>query len=330
MKIKIIAEIGPNHNGNIQLAKKLILKAKQCGADFVKFQTFITEDIITKKAKKADYQIDKKKEETQFKMLKKLQLTQKQFKILFNFCKKNKIKFLSTAFDLKSLKFINSLHPEFIKIPSGEITNFQLIKEITKLKKKVILSTGMSNLNEISKTYKFLNKNGILKKKIYVLQCNTEYPTPFSDVNLNVLKTFKKKFGNNLGYSDHTMGIEAAIASVPLGAKIIEKHFTLNRKMKGPDHKASLEPVEFKKMVDAIRNIESALGREIKNVTRSERKNINVARKSIVAIKEIYKGDIFSENNIGVKRPGGGLSPAKWFDVLGKSSKKRYRKDDFI
>jgi N,N'-diacetyllegionaminate synthase len=330
MRVKIIAEIGPNHNGKMKLAKKLILEAKKCGADYVKFQTFITEDIITKKAKKANYQIDKKNEETQFKMLEKLQLTQKQFKLLFNFCKKNKIKFLSTAFDLKSLKFINSLDPEFIKIPSGEITNFQLIKEITKLKKKVILSTGMSNLNEISKTYKFLIKNGIVKKKIFLLQCNTEYPTPFSDVNLNVLKTFKKKFGDNLGYSDHTMGIEAAIASVPLGAKIIEKHFTLNRKMKGPDHKASLEPVEFKKMVDAIRNIESALGKNIKKVTKSERKNLNVARKSIVAIKEINKGDVFSENNIGVKRPGGGLSPTKWFEILEKTSKKRYRKDDFI
>ena len=330
MKVKIIAEIGPNHNGKIAQAKKLIKYAKECGADYVKFQTFVTDEIVTLTAKKAKYQAEKKVNETQYEMLKKLELNFNQFKILYDYSKKIKIKFLSTAFDLKSLKFISLLNPEFIKIPSGEITNFQLIKAISLLKKKIILSTGMSNMSEILRTYNYIIRNGISRNMIYVLQCNTEYPTPFEDVNLNVLKIYKKFFGDNIGYSDHTLGIEAAIASVSLGAKIIEKHFTLSRKMRGPDHKASLEPAEFKKMVSSIRNIELAMGSTIKKITKSEKKNLDIARKSITASKKIKKGEIFTEKNICIKRPGGGMSPINWFKVLGKKSKKNYNQDEFI
>ena len=330
-KVKIIAEIGPNHNGKIYLAKRLIKEAKKSRADYVKFQTFITEDIIIEKAKKAKYQINKKnKKETQFSMLKKLELSQSDFKIIHKYCKKIGIKFLSTAFDIKSLKFINSLKPDYFKIPSGEITNLQLIKEITKFKRKVILSTGMSNLKEVDTIFKFLKKNGIAKNKITILHCNTEYPTPIEDVNLNVLKTFRKKFNTEVGYSDHTMGIEVPIAAVAMGAKVIEKHFTLNRNMSGPDHKASLEPKEFEEMVYSIRNLEKALGGFVKKPTKSEKKNIKIARKSIVAAKKINKGEKFTIKNLCIKRPGDGISPIYWYKIIGKISKKNYLKDDLI
>ncbi len=330
-KINIIAEIGPNHNGKIHLAKKLIQEAKKAGADYVKFQTFITEDIIIENTKKANYQIDKKKKkETQFSMLKELELSQSDFKILYKYCKKIDIKFLSTAFDLKSLHFINSLKPDYLKIPSGEITNFQLIKEMTKFKKKIILSTGMSTLNEVNNTLRFLINYGVPRNDITILHCNTEYPTPMHDVNLNVLKTFQKKFKTEFGYSDHTSGIEVSIAASALGASIIEKHFTLDKKMDGPDHKASLNPIEFKLMVNSIRNIEKALGSFIKRPTKSEKKNIIVARKSIFALKKINKGEKFTIDNICIKRPGNGLSPSKWFQILGKLSKRKYSKDELI
>ena len=330
-KVKIIAEIGPNHNGNINLAKKLILKAKICGADYVKFQTFITEDVITRNAKKAKYQsVGRNKKETQFKMLKKLQLKFDDFRILHKYSKSIGIKFISTAFDITSLKFINSLKPEYLKIPSGEITNLPLIKEITKYKKKVILSTGMSSMKEVDRTFKYLLKNGVSRKKIIILHCNTEYPTPFHDVNLNVLKKFKTIFKTEVGYSDHTMGIEVPIAAVAMGAKVIEKHFTLNRNMSGPDHKASLEPKEFEEMVNSIRNIEKALGGFVKKPTKSEKKNIKIARKSIVAAKKINKGEKFTIKNLCIKRPGDGMSPIYWYKILGKISKKNYLKDDLI
>tara|TARA_Y100000389_G_C17467698_1_gene527143 strand:+ start:761 stop:1759 length:999 start_codon:yes stop_codon:yes gene_type:complete len=330
-KVKIIAEIGPNHNGKIHLAKKLIKEAKKAGADYVKFQTFITEDIIIENAKKANYQINKKnKKETQFSMLKKLELSQSDFKILYKYCKKIDIKFLSTAFDLKSLHLINSFKPDYLKIPSGEITNFQLIKEMTKFKRKIILSTGMSTLKEVNDTLSFLINHGVSKNDITILHCNTEYPTPMQDVNLNVLKTFQKKFKTKFGYSDHTSGIEVSIAASALGASIIEKHFTLDKRMNGPDHKASLNPIEFKLMVNSIRNIEKALGGFIKKPTKSEKKNISVARKSIFALKKINKGEKFTINNICIKRPGNGLSPNKWFQILGKLSKKKYLKDELI
>ena len=330
-KVKIIAEIGPNHNGKIHLAKKLIKEAKKCGADYVKFQTFITEDIIIQKAKKAKYQIDlKKKYENQFSMLKKLEFSYEDFRKIHKYCKNEGIKFLSTAFDIKSLKFVNSLKPDYIKIPSGEITNLQLIEEVVKLRKKIIISTGMSNLEEIKKALKIILKKKFKKKNITILQCNTEYPTPVKDVNLNVLKTFKEKFKLQVGYSDHTMGIDVPIAATAMGAKIIEKHFTLDRKMKGPDHKASLEPNEFKDMVNSIRRIEKAMGSRIKKITSSEKKNLKVARKSIVASKNINKGEKFTKYNLSIKRPGSGLSPMKWYEVLGKVAKKKYLKDDLI
>ncbi len=330
-KTKIIAEIGPNHNGKIYLAKKLIREAKKAGADYVKFQTFITEDIIIEKAKKAKYQINKNnKNETQFSMLKKLELSQSDFKILQKYCKKIDIKFLSTAFDLKSLNFIDSLKPDYFKIPSGEITNLQLIKEITKLKRKIILSTGMSTLKEVDNTFRFLIKHGVSRNDITILHCNTEYPTPMEDVNLNVLKTFQQKFKTEVGYSDHTKGTDVSIAAVAFGASIIEKHFTLDRKMSGPDHKASLNPMEFTSMVNSIRNIESALGGFIKKPTKSEKKNINIARKSIYALHKINKGEKFTIKNLCIKRPGNGLSPTKWFTTLGKFSKKKYLKDELI
>ena len=293
-KIKIIAEIGPNHNGKIHLAKKLIKEAKKAGADYVKFQTFITEDIIIEKAKKAKYQINKRnKKETQFSMLKKLELSQSNFKILHKYCKKINIKFLSTAFDLKSLNFINSLKPDYFKIPSGEITNLQLIKEITKFKRKIILSTGMSTLKEVDNTLRFLIKHGVPRNNITILHCNTEYPTPMEDVNLNVLKTFQKKFKTEVGYSDHTSGTEVSIAAVAFGTSIIEKHFTLDRMMDGPDHKASLNPIEFKSMVNSIRNIEKAIGGFIKKPTKSEKKisisleNQFLLHKKLIKVKNL-------------------------------------------
>ena len=330
-KIQIIAEIGVNHNGKINLAKKLIREAKKAGADYVKFQTFITEDIIIEKTKKAKYQINKKnKKETQFSMLKKLELSQSNFKTLHKYCKKIDIKFLSTAFDLKSLNFVNSLKPDYFKIPSGEITNLQLIKEITKFKRKIILSTGMSTLKEVDNIFRFLLKYGVPRSNITILHCNTEYPTPMEDVNLNVLKTFQKKFKTKVGYSDHTSGTEVSIAAVAFGASIIEKHFTLDRMMDGPDHKASLNPIEFKSMVNSIRNIEKALGGFIKKTTKSEKKNMNVARKSIFALRKINKHEKFTIKNLCIKRPGNGLSPTQWFKVLGKLSKKKYLKDELI
>ena len=249
-KVKIIAEIGPNHNGKLHLAKKLILSAKKSGADYVKFQTFITEDVITTNSKKADYQIkNTKSNETQFEMLKKLQLSFNQFKIIKRFCDKNKIKFLSTAFDLKSLKFINSLKPDYIKIPSGEINNLPLLKGIAKLKKKTILSTGMCTMKEVINTINLLKKNGLKKNKITLLHCNSEYPTPLKDVNLKVLSTYKKFLKVDVGYSDHTLSQKVPIAAVVLGSSIVEKHFTLNKKYKRPDHRMSFNPKKFSQIV---------------------------------------------------------------------------------
>jgi len=330
-KVKIIAEIGINHNGKISLAKKLILSAKKAGADYVKFQTFITEDVITSKLRKADYQIkNTKSNETQYEMIKKLQLSFTQFKDLKKFCDKKGIKFLSTAFDLKSLKFIISLNPDYIKIPSGEINNLPLIKAISKLNKKTIVSTGMCSMKEVVNTIKILRKYGLKKDKLTLLHCNSEYPTPLNDVNLNVIKTFKFFFNTTVGYSDHTASQEVPVAAVALGASIIEKHFTLNNNFKGPDHKMSFNPIEFSRMVKNIRNTELLLGDNKKKITSSENKNKKLVRRSIVAMKKINIGDKFTHKNIGVKRPGYGLSPMKYFDILGKHSKKNYKIDDLI
>jgi len=330
-KIKIIAEIGPNHNGKLSLAKKLILSAQKAGADYVKFQTFLTEDVITEKVKKANYQIrNSGTNETQFQMLEKLQLSFSDFHKIHNFCKKIKIKFLTTAFDLKSLQFVKPFNMDYYKIPSGEITNAILLKKIGSFNKKTILSTGMSTLIEVSNAVKLLIKSGLSRKKLTILHCNSDYPTNLNDVNMNVLKTLSKYFKVDVGYSDHTMSINVPVVAAALGATIIEKHFTLDRNMSGPDHKMSLEPNEFEKMVLNIRDAELILGKSKKEPTKSELKNIKFVRRSIVAQKNIKKGEKFTIKNISVKRPGTGINPMKFFENLNKRSKKNYLKDELI
>jgi len=329
MKTFIIAEAGDNHNGKIDLAFKLVDAAVDANADCVKFQTFITEDVISKSAEMADYQKSNIGfNETQFEMVKKLELSFDEFKSLNQYCKSKNIMFLSTAFDLKSIDFLQSIDIPFWKIPSGEITNLPYLIKIAKTNKDVILSTGMTTIEEISDAVKVLKDNGA--GKISILQCNTEYPTPMEDVNLRAMESLKNKFNVDIGLSDHSLGIEVPIAAVALGATIIEKHFTLSRSMKGPDHKASLEPNELKQMVLSIRNIETALGNGIKAPSKSEIKNLSAARKSIVASKFIKKGDVFSEENITTKRPGNGISPMKWFSVIGKQACKDFNEDEMI
>jgi len=330
-KTLIIAEVGVNHNGSIKIAKKLIDVAKDCGVDAVKFQTFTAEKLVRFNAEKANYQKETSGEdETQFNMIKKLELGVIAHKELIKYCSKKGILFLSSPFDLQSIDLLAELGLEIIKIPSGEIVNLLYLEKIGKLKKRIILSTGMADLGEIKNALDVLISSGTEKDDITVLHCNTEYPTPYEDVNLNAMATIKKAFGVKVGYSDHTLGIEVPIAAVALGAEVIEKHFTLDKNMKGPDHKASLEPNELMAMVNGIRNIEKALGDGIKKPSKSEQKNINVVRKSIVAIKPIKKGEIFSEENIGVKRPGTEISPMKWYEVIGKTAKKDFKIDEWI
>jgi len=330
-KTLIIAEVGVNHNGSIKIAKKLVDVAKDCGADAVKFQTFTAEKLVRFNAEKASYQKDIfGTDETQFNMIKKLELDVIAHKELIDYCTKIGIIFLSSPFDLDSIDLLVDLGLEIIKIPSGEIVNLPYLEKIGKLKKRIILSTGMADLGEIKNALDVLISSGTEKDDITVLHCNTEYPTPYEDVNLNAMATIKRAFGVKVGYSDHTLGIEVPIAAVALGAEVIEKHFTLDKNMKGPDHKASLEPSELKAMVNGIRKIEKALGDGIKKPSKSEQKNINVVRKSIVAIKPIKKGEIFSEENIGVKRPGTGISPMKWYKVIGKTAKKDFETDEWI
>ena len=331
-KTIIIAEAGVNHNGSIDLAKRLIEAASFAGADYVKFQTFKTEYLVTKTAKKAEYQ---KKDianynNTQYQMLKKLEIDEEQHYELINYCKQYNIQFLSTAFDLESVKFLSSLHLGVWKIPSGEITNYPYLKRIAIESQPVILSTGMSTIEDIKEAVDVLVKYGMNKQNITVLHCNTQYPTPMHDVNLLAMQTIANEIGVKIGYSDHTLGIEVPIAAVALGAGVIEKHFTLNRNMEGPDHKASLEPDELKSMIEAIRNIEKALGSSEKYVSVSESDNRNVARKSIVAANFIKKGNVFTDENLTVKRPGDGISPMKWDDVIGKIAKKDFYEDELI
>lgn len=317
----IIAEAGVNHNGDIQLAKKLIDVAADAGADYVKFQTFKTEQLVSPDAKQAEYQKRNLKSEegsSQFEMLKKLELSEEAHHELIKYCYERKIKFLSTAFDMESLEFLIKLKPSLYKIPSGEITNLPYIKRIGSLKKEVILSTGMSTMKEIGDAVKVLIKAGTSKQKITVLHCNTDYPTKFSDVNLNAMQTISKKLKVKIGYSDHTLGIEVPIAAVALGAVVIEKHFTLDRALPGPDQAASLEPNELKQMVTSIRNIEAALGSDVKTPTASEKKNIVIARKSIHLAKEVKKGKRILENDLIMKRPGDGISPMEIAKVVGK------------
>lgn len=328
----IIAEAGVNHNGSMELAKKLIDAAAEAEVDYVKFQTFKTENLVSKFAKKADYQRKNTTggDENQYAMLKKLELSTEQHKELISYCNGKGIKFFSTAFDLESIDFLASLRLGLWKIPSGEITNYPYMKKIAQYGEPIILSTGMSTLSEIEDAISLFIKYGVSKEQITVLHCNTEYPTPMCDVNLNAMRTLKDKLGVNIGYSDHTQGIEIPIAAVALGARVIEKHFTLDRTLSGPDHKASLEPTELKAMVSGIRNIEMALGDGFKRVSDSEKKNIVIARKSIVAACMIKKGEFFNENNLTVKRPGNGISAMGWEKVIGKIARKNFQADDLI
>ena len=328
-KTIIIAEAGVNHNGNFNLAKKMIIEASKIGVDFIKFQTFSADTLTTKYAKKPPYAISKKNP-FQHAMLKNLELKKKNFYKLKKICKKYKIGFLSSAFDIENLKFLNKLKLEFFKVPSGEINNVPYLRQVAKFKKKIILSTGMSNLKEISFALNTLKKVGVKKTKIFLLQCNTDYPSPLEDANLNVINLYKKKFNVQVGYSDHTSGIEASTAAVTLGAKIIEKHFTLNKKFNGPDHKASLDVKEFRTLVKSIRNVEIAMGNPYKNITPSEKKNIKLVRKSLVARTNIKKGEVFNEKNLTAKRPGVGKPPSLWDNYIGKKAKKNYIKDQLI
>ena len=330
-KTIIIAEAGVNHNGNIELAKKLIDVAAKAGVDYVKFQTFKAELAVSKNTKKAEYQkLTTNAEESQFDMIKKLELDKKAHIELIDYCNKKNIKFISSPFDLESIDLLYELNVPLYKIPSGEITNYPYLKKIAEKKLPVIMSTGMANMKEIGDALGVLLENGLQKTQITILHANTEYPTPMQDVNLKAMLTIKKEFDVEVGYSDHTNGIEVDIAAAALGARVIEKHFTLDKTMKGPDHKASLEPKELIAMVKAIRNIEVALGSGIKKPSASETKNIPIARKSIVAKQNIKKGNIFSKENITVKRPGTGISPMRWNDILGQQAIKDFNKDDLI
>ncbi|MDO6595882.1 N-acetylneuraminate synthase [Oceanihabitans sp. 2_MG-2023] len=332
-KTIIIAEAGVNHNGNFELAKKLIDAAADAGADYVKFQTFKAEKVISVNAKKADYQIENTgdQQESQLEMVKKLELSPAMHDDLVAHCEQYNVKFLSTAFDLDSIDLLSKYKLDIFKIPSGEITNLPYLEKIAKLKfPSYIMSTGMANMEEVNDAVQVLLNHGIQKEKITILHCNTEYPTPMIDVNLKAMNAIKERFGVSVGYSDHTLGIEIPIAAVALGAQVIEKHFTLDREMKGPDHRASLEPQELKQMVTSIRNIEVALGDGVKQPSDSEKKNIVIARKSIIALQEIKEGEIFTEQNLTVKRPGSGISPMKWYDVIGTKASKNYQPDDII
>jgi N,N'-diacetyllegionaminate synthase len=331
MHTTIIAEAGVNHNGNIETAKKLIDAAADAKADYVKFQTFKAEKLVTKSAAKAKYQQKNAgNDEGQLNMLKKLELSEQDHVELIDYCHSKNIKFLSTAFDADSVSLLKKLGINIGKIPSGEITNLPYLRLVAQSFSELIASTGMATMEEIAAAINVITKAGFDKKNITVLHCNTEYPTPMKDVNLFAMHDIKKQFEVKIGYSDHTLGIEVPIAAVALGAAVIEKHFTLDRKMKGPDHAASLEPTELKAMVDAIRNIEAALGDGIKKPSSSEIKNKAVARKSIVAANKINKGDTLTEENLTVKRPGNGISPMQWDDVIGKKASRDFEEDELI
>jgi hypothetical protein len=332
-KVIIIAEAGVNHNGDIDLAKKLIDVAVDSGVDYVKFQTFKSENLVSKSAKKADYQIENTQNatENQLQMLKKLELSHEQHVELMSYCRQKNISFFSTAFDLESLIYLKDLGLTTVKIPSGEITNLPYLRKAAELFSKIIISTGMSTLEDIEKALNVFLSAGIKREAIYILHCNTEYPTPMKDVNLLAMLAIKNKFNVEIGYSDHTLGIEVPTAAVALGAKMIEKHFTLDRSLPGPDQLASLEPIELKAMVASIRNIELAIsGNGIKEPSSSELKNMEIARKSIVAKTAIKKGEIFSESNITTKRPGNGISPMQWDDVIGQVAEANFNADDLI
>lgn len=330
-KVFIIAEAGVNHNGSIELAKMLIDVALECGVDAVKFQAFNADRLVSKSTQKANYQ--KKTtavDESQYEMIKKLELDQNAHSVLNDYCDEKKIMFLSSPFDIESIDMLNDLGMRIFKIPSGEITNLPYLRHIGSLKNEIILSTGMSDLSDIQNALDVLIQSGAEKEKITLLHATTEYPCPINEVNILAMQTLYNKFQVKVGYSDHTRGIEVPIAAVALGASVIEKHFTLDRSMEGPDHNASIEPNELKLLVQSIRHIEQALGDGVKRPTKSEIKNMDVARKSIVASRDIKIGEILALDSISVKRPGTGISPMKWDDVLGTVAKRNFSADELI
>jgi len=329
--IIVIAEAGVNHNGDIDLAKQLIDVAAEAGADVIKFQTFIADRLATRHAPKAEYQYHgTRSRETQHDMLHRLELTSEMHQILIDHCGKRNLEFLSTGFDTESVDMLVAMGIDRIKIPSGEITNLPYLRHVGQLGKPVILSTGMATLDEIGRALEVLDTSGTPREYLTVLHCNTAYPTPMEDVNLHALSTIKKTFGVKVGYSDHTVGIEVPVAAVALGASIIEKHFTLDRLLPGPDHRASLEPGELAAMVSAIRNIEMALGNGIKKPSPSETDNKAIVRKSLVAARPIRAGEKYTKDNVTVKRPGTGISPMCWDDVMELSAPRDLQPDDFI
>lgn len=331
-KVLIIAEAGVNHNGDLELAKKLIDVAVDAGADIVKFQTGKAENVVSKFAQKAEYQIENTGNgaESQLEMIQKLVLDDNAWPILIEYCKQKSISFLSTPFDLYSVDLLHKLGLEIFKIPSGEITNLPYLRKIGSFNKQVILSTGMANLGEIEQALEILTQSGTQRDKITLLQCNTQYPTPFCDVNLKAMQNLKHAFCLPVGYSDHTSGIPIPLAAVGMGAVVIEKHFTLDQSMEGPDHKASLEPHELKAMIQGIREIELALGDGIKRTSQSEAKNKSIVRKSIIANRAIQKGEVLNEENLYVKRPAGGISPMQWDQVIGTKAIRDFEPDEMI
>jgi N,N'-diacetyllegionaminate synthase len=330
VRCRIIAVAGVNHNANLQLAFELIDVAIDAGADFVKFQTAIPEEVVSRSALMARYQIaNTGLEETQLEMTKKIHLKLEDFKTLRDYCQ-NKIGFMTTAFDLVSLQYIKELNLDIYKIPSGEITNLPYLRKIGSFGKEIILSTGMSTLEEVAQAVEVLCAAGAKRNMITILHCTTEYPAPYNDVNLACLKTMRDFFQMEIGYSDHTLGCEIPFAAVALGASIIEKHFTMSRSLPGPDHKASLEPDELKSMVAGIRRIELAAGDGVKRLMPSEAGNLSIARKSIVAKRDIYKGQVFTLENLTTKRPGTGISPMQWDEILGSKATRDYKLDDLI
>ena len=331
LKTLIIAEAGVNHNGDISLAKQLIDVAADAGADRVKFQTFTADKLVTIYAKKAGYQTQATDAvESQYTMLRRLELTRDMHINLNKYCKSRGIQFFSTGFDPESIDLLVELGLDSFKVPSGEITNLPYLRHVGKYEKPVILSTGMATLDEIECALNILVQAGTPREGITVLHCNTEYPTPMTDVNLRAMLTIRDTFDVQVGYSDHTAGIEVAIAAVALGATVIEKHFTLDRSLPGPDHQASLEPEQLKAMVIAIRNIEKAMGDGVKRPSASELINKPIARKSLVAMRTIHEGELFSKENLTVKRPGTGVSPMLWDKVLGCKSLRDYEVDELI
>lgn len=331
MGVLIIAEAGINHNGDIEIAKEMVREASAAGADIVKFQTFISEKEVSGRTPLTDYQRKNtagQDFQNQLDMIKKYELSASQFREIKKCCEEERITFLSTASEMDSIEFLYEMNPGFWKIPSNEITDYPYLRRIAQFHKPIIMSTGISTLEEIGAAIEVLKENG--SGKITLLHCTSEYPAPYAEVNLRAMDTLRKQFGCDVGYSDHTQGIEISLAAVALGATVIEKHFTLDRNMNGPDHKASIEISELRQLVDSVRNIEKALGDGVKRVTVSEAKNKEIVRKSIVALRKIKKGEILSEENITTKRPGNGISPMRWEEILGKRADRDYEEDEMI